>query len=157
MKDARHHHSGSVQADVAYQTDADTYPYVALPQALLQDSGITVGDYALAIHGRTGRYSFAAYGDAKNKHVMGESSSALAKALGVGSSRKGGIGRGIIYIVFPGSGSGFQRRCDLAALPANGLQVLKLFNQRMKLVSQVKSCFTPEFPGVASAFGRMGL
>src|SRR5947207_206279 len=49
-------------------------------------------------------YDYAVYGDVGPANKIGEGSIALAAALGVPSSPKsGGVGHGIVYIVFPAS------------------------------------------------------
>ncbi len=156
LKDVYHGVLGAPQTDPAYQTDAATFPYIVLPQRLVGDAGVQVGDYALAIHGASGRYSFAQYGDAKNAPVMGESSSALAKALGLRHDRRGGTPRGIVYLVFPNSGLGPKLRSPLSLLEDNGRRWLQLYNDRIDLAHAVISCFTPEHPGVARAFAQLG-
>jgi hypothetical protein len=147
---------GNIPTDPRYQTDASTFPYVALPDKFLKDSGLIVGDYAMAINGMTGAYSFAVYGDAKIKHVMGESSSALANKLGIPSHKRGGASRGVVYIVFPGTGLGPKMRCELSALSDRGSSWLDLYNARIDLVACITSCFSPEMPGVSLAFRTLG-
>jgi len=154
LKDVWHAVRGPTQTDPAYQTDANVFPYVVLPGNLLKDSYVKVGDYALAINGQTGRYTFALYGDAKKKPVMGESSSALATAL---LGRSAPAARGIIYLVFPDSGISFDYHADLGQLPSSGMRWLRRYNDRLNLAAQITSCFSPEFPGVAQAFRTMGL
>jgi hypothetical protein len=76
----------------------------------------------------------------------------LPAALGLGSDKNGGVGRGIVYIVFPDSGLGKEMRCPLENLPANGKRWLDLYDRRLDLIQKVTACFSPELPGVAVAF-----
>lgn len=155
LKDVFHGTLAGPQTDPQYQTDATEYPYLALPGDFLRSSGLSVGDYALAIHGSSGLSSFAVYGDYKKKHVLGESSAALADALGVPSDRNGGVPGGIVYVVFPQSGLGSKMRCSLEQLPQNGRRWLGMWDDRLDLAKQVTACFSPELPGVAQAFRRL--
>lgn len=154
LKDVFH---GAFGTEAELQTNANEYPYVVLPQNQLKDSRLQVGDYALAIHGRSGKYTFAVYGDSKNKSIMGESSSALAKALNLPYDRNGDTPGGVIYIVFPDSGLGPQMRCELSSLRRSAMRWLQLYDDRLDLVAQITACYSPEFPGVASAFASIGL
>ncbi len=147
---------GGVSTDPAYQTDANTYPYLALPLDFLKDSRLQVGDFAMAIHGVTGAHSFAVFGDTKNKHIVGECSSALAKALGLPSARNGGATKNIVYVVFPGSGLGPKMRCELSELDRSGMRWLELYDNKLDLVKKVTDCFDPELPGVRLAFRDLG-
>jgi hypothetical protein len=151
LHDVWHKTMRGPQLDPDYQINANVYPYIALPQKLLRNTGLKVGDYALAIHGTTGAYTFAVYADAKNVPVMAESSSALARALGLRYDRHGGIGSGIIYVVFPDTRLGLNLPCALSDLRINGLRWLQLYDARLDLGVKISSCFAPEFPGVAKA------
>jgi hypothetical protein len=64
--------------------------------------------------------------------------------------------RGIIYIVFPDTGLGKELRCPLQDLSTNGKRWLDLYDDRLDLVKQVTDCFSPEYPGVAQAFRKLG-
>lgn len=144
------------QTDPDYQTDAMIYPYIVLPSKLQHNASIRAGDYALAIHGATGRHTFAQVGDAKKVPVMGEASSALARALGLPFDRDGGAARGVVYVAFPESGLGPKHRAPLGLLAENGRRWLELSNTRLDLARHLRRCFTPEHPGVARALAQLG-
>jgi Fungal chitosanase of glycosyl hydrolase group 75 len=66
--------------------------------------GAKLDDFAVVIRPSTGPYDYAVYADVGPASKIGEGSIALAAALGVSSSPKtGGVGDGIVYIVFSGS------------------------------------------------------
>jgi hypothetical protein len=65
---------------------------------------VKLGDLAVAIRPQTGASAFAIYGDVGPAKKIGEASIALANALGIPSHPKtGGVGHGLVYIIFPGS------------------------------------------------------
>ena len=75
--------------------------------------GARPGDFAAAFNQRNGKSSFAIFGDVGPFDRIGEGSMALAESLGVRSdARDGGTRRGILYLVFPGSGSGGPRSTE---------------------------------------------
>jgi len=101
------------KTDPARYVDSEKIPYIALPQKLLATGGEPVagraqlGDIALVINTNNGKKSFAVVADRGPSFHLGEGSIALARSLGINANaRKGGIGKGIVYIVFPGSGDG---------------------------------------------------
>lgn len=70
--------------------------------------GAKLGDLGVVIRPATGVYDYAVYADVGPGNKIGEGSIALANALGISSSPKtGGIGHGIIFIVFPESTAGW--------------------------------------------------
>ena len=70
--------------------------------------GLNLGDFAVVIHPGTQSVSYAVYADVGPAHKIGEGFIDLANKLGLPSSPKtGGVGHGIVYIVFPGSGQTF--------------------------------------------------
>jgi hypothetical protein len=82
--------------------NAEAVNFIVLPGRL--GLGAKLGDFAVVIRPATGAYDYAVYADVGPANKIGEASVALAAALGVPSSPKsGGVGHGIIYIVFPGS------------------------------------------------------
>jgi len=92
--------------------DAASIPYVVLPPAGLKHASL--GDFATVINRRNGKVSGAIVADESAPKVkMGEGSMALARALGIDSNpRSGGIGRGIAYVIYPGSGNRKPRGRD---------------------------------------------
>ena len=69
--------------------------------------GAKLGDLGVIIRPDQSDCDYAVYSDVGPARKIGEASIALADALGIPSSPKSGsTARGIIYIVFPGSGQG---------------------------------------------------
>src|SRR5205814_10654422 len=83
--------------------NSEEIPYIALPRDLL---GPQLGDIAYVINGRNARTSAAILGDESAGGRLGEGSIALARRIGVDPDpRRGGTAKGIIFVVFPGSGN----------------------------------------------------
>jgi hypothetical protein len=82
--------------------NSEAVNFIVLPGRL--GLGAKLGDFAVVIRPATGVYDYAVYADVGPANKIGEASIALAAALGVPSSPKsGGVGHGIVYIVFPSS------------------------------------------------------
>jgi hypothetical protein len=82
--------------------NAEAVNFIVLPNRL--GLGAKPGDFAVVIRPATGAYDYAVYADVGPANKIGEGSIALAAALGIPSSPKsGGLGHGIVYIVFPAS------------------------------------------------------
>jgi hypothetical protein len=145
------------QSELSFQVDVTAHPYVALASAVLNGSGVMAGDYAIAIHGTTGCYSFATCADARRASPVGECSRALAASLGLASGSREGMANAIIYILFPQSGLGPESRADRASLQANGARWLRLYDERHDLGKQLASCFGPRHPGIRVAFAGLGM
>jgi hypothetical protein len=95
-----------VRRDPLRYVNAETINFIVLPGGL--NLGEKLGDLAVVIHPGTESVSYAVYADVGPAHKIGEGSIALANALGLPSSPKtGGVGHGIVYIVFPGSAQTF--------------------------------------------------
>ena len=93
--------------DPARYVDASKIPFVVLPGGLARELGARVGDFATVFNERNGRSSYAIFGDVGPIDRIGEGSVALAENLGIHSdARNGGTWRGVLYMVFPGSGEG---------------------------------------------------
>src|SRR5262249_37782577 len=89
--------------------DASTIPFIVLPAGI--GMGLKLGDLCLVYNSKNGQSDFAIYADIGPRGQIGEGSIALAEALGVPSSpRTGGVSHGIIYVVYPGSGKGYQEK-----------------------------------------------
>jgi hypothetical protein len=94
-------------SDPARYVDASRIPFMVLPGGLARELGARVGDFALVFNERNGRSSYAIFGDVGPTDRIGEGSVALAENLGIHSdARNGGTWRGVLYLVFPGSGEG---------------------------------------------------
>jgi hypothetical protein len=90
-------------ADPTRYVDAAKVPYVVLPKEVADRGAARLGDFAMVMNLRNGRFSFAIYAD---MGTLGEGSVALANALGIRSdARQGGTSGRILYVLFPGSGN----------------------------------------------------
>jgi Fungal chitosanase of glycosyl hydrolase group 75 len=94
------------KSDPRRYVDAETVNFFVLPGKL--NLGAKLGDFGVVIRPDRSDYDYAIYADVGPVAKIGEGSIALAASLGIPSSPKtGGIGHGIIYIVFPGSEKGW--------------------------------------------------
>jgi len=91
--------------------NSEAINFVVLPGRL--SLGVKLGDLAVAIRPETGASAFATYGDVGPATKIGEASIALANALGIPSNPKtGGVGHGVVYIIFPGTKLGWPLSQD---------------------------------------------
>jgi glycosyl hydrolase group 75 (putative chitosanase) len=98
------------RTDPARYVDASKIPYIVLPRDVAAQGGAQLGDFAVVVNLRNGKSSYAIFADVG---TMGEGSIALANNLGIWSdARQGGRRGGILYLVFPGSGSRQPRTVD---------------------------------------------
>ena len=89
------------------------FPFIVLPGAMAREVGARPGDFAAVINLGNGKSSYAIFGDVGPSDRIGEGSVALAENLGIRSdARNGGARRGILYLVFPGSGNGQPRSVE---------------------------------------------
>jgi hypothetical protein len=96
--------------DPTRYVDASKIPFIVLPGAMARQIGARPGDFAVAFNQRNGKSSYAIFGDVGPSDRIGEGSMALAENLGIRSdARNGGARRGILFLVFPGSGNGRPR------------------------------------------------
>jgi Fungal chitosanase of glycosyl hydrolase group 75 len=92
--------------DPTRYVDASKIPFIVLPGAMAREIGARPGDFAVVFNQRNGQSSFAIFGDVGPSDRIGEGSVALAENLGIRSdARNGGARRGILFLVFPGSGN----------------------------------------------------
>lgn len=85
--------------------NSNTIPYLVLPSN--QREGARLGDLGFTVNRVNGKSSPAIFADLGPKNKLGEGSIALAERLGIPANpRHGGASRGIVYVVFPGSGNG---------------------------------------------------
>ena len=76
-------------------------------------AGRSPGAFAVVFNLRNSKSSYAIFGDVGPYDRIGEGSMALAENLGIRSdARNGGARRGIVYLVFPGSGNGRPRTIE---------------------------------------------
>ena len=117
--------------DPARYVDASKIPFIVLPGGLARQIGARVGDYAVVFNERNGRSSYAIFGDVGPHDRLGEGSIALAENLGIRSdARNGGTWRGVLYMVFPGSGEGRPKTVD--EINANGQNLLRAWEVETK-------------------------
>lgn len=101
--------------------DSTSVPYLAVSPLILTGKlagGARVGDLAAVVNTATGKVAYAVVADVGPKDKLGEGSIALAQALGVkdASPKRGGVRSGVVYVVFPGSSTGWPRTDeDMAA------------------------------------------
>ena len=99
--------------DPSRYVDASKIPFIVLPGAMARGLGARPGDFAVVFNQRNGKSSYAIFGDVGPPDRIGEGSMALAENLGIRSdARNGGARRGILYLVFPGSGNGRPRSIE---------------------------------------------
>jgi hypothetical protein len=99
--------------DPTRYVDASKIPFVVLPGAMARQIGARPGDFAVVFNQRNGKSSYAIFGDVGPSDRIGEGSMALAENLGIRSdARNGGARRGILFLVFPGSGNGRPRTIE---------------------------------------------
>jgi hypothetical protein len=97
-------------SDPARYVDASKVPFIVLPGGMAREIGARPGDFAVVFNLRNGKSSYAIFGDVGPPDRIGEGSMALAENLGIRSdARNGGARRGILFLVFPGSGNGRPR------------------------------------------------
>jgi hypothetical protein len=87
--------------------DSEKVPFIVLPSGL--HLGMKLGDLGFAYNPITGSIGYFICADIGPAHQIGEGSIALARYLNIPSDpRTGGVGHGIAFVVFLGSGSGYQ-------------------------------------------------
>jgi hypothetical protein len=110
--------------DPTRYVDASKIPFVVLPGGMARQLGARPGDFAVTFNQRNGKSSYAIFGDVGPYDRIGEGSVALAENLGIRSdARNGGARRGILYLVFPGSGNGRPRTIE--EINAEGQKLLQ--------------------------------
>jgi hypothetical protein len=114
--------------------DSESVNFFVLPGKL--DLGAKLGDFGVVIRPDQNDYDYAIYADVGPATKLGEGSIALAAALKIPSNpKKGGIGRGIIYIVFPGSRQGWP--LSQAEIDQNGAALFAKWGG----LEKAKECF----------------
>jgi hypothetical protein len=80
--------------------------YVVLPSGFMANHpGVHLGDIVAVTY--KGKTVYAMYGDSGPASKIGEASESVASALGINANPvHGGVGSGVTYVVFPGSGTG---------------------------------------------------
>jgi hypothetical protein len=110
-------------SDPTRYVDASRIPFVVLPGGMARQLGARPGDFAVVFNQRNGKSSYAIFGDVGPADRIGEGSMALAENLGIRpDARNGGTRRGVVYLVFPGSGNGRPRTVE--EIDAEGQRLL---------------------------------
>jgi hypothetical protein len=91
--------------------DASSINFIVLPGGL--GEGNELGDFAVVINPKTEAIGYAVYADVGPHNQIGEGSIALANSIGIpGNPKNGGVGHGIVWIVFPASRKGWPLTQD---------------------------------------------
>ena len=123
-------------SDPTRYVDASKVPFIVLPGGMARQLGARPGDFAVVFNQRNGKSSYAIFGDVGPYDHLGEGSIALAENLGLRSdARNGGARRGIVYVVFPGSGNGRPRPVE--EIDAEGQKLLYAWEA---VISTTKAC-----------------
>lgn len=99
-------------SDPRRYVDAETIPYVVVPKDGIKERGVKLGDICLVYNKSSDLYCPGIVAEAGPRgHWNGELSIAMAKAIGISntSPRKGGVSKGITYLVFKKSTKGWPR------------------------------------------------
>jgi hypothetical protein len=124
--------------------DSSTTNYIALPPNAAA-LGAQVGDFAWVINWKTGAQTGAIFADSGNNRELGEGSIALAAALGVkGTPKGGGQVEDIVYIVFPGTSQGFPKNPNQPA--ALGLVEFMKWGGALKLFQVIPKDWVDAYP-----------
>lgn len=108
------------RTDPRRYVDANQVPYIVLPLDGLQ--GASLGDFCVVVNTHNSKVVYGLVADLGPRNKIGEGSVAMARALGVPDCpRRGGIGDGIVYLVFPGSGSSEPLQAAEIGYPASRL------------------------------------
>ena len=133
--------------DPARYVDASKIPFIVLPGSMARQIGARPGDFAVVFNQRNGPQSYAIFGDVGPSDRIGEGSVALAENLGIRSdARNGGARRGILFLVFPGSGNGRPR--PIEEINSEGEKLLQAWGG----TSQLSACAVhgPTFPSASN-------
>ena len=92
--------------------DAASIPYVVLPPEGFKYAQL--GDFATVVNLQNGKVSGAIVADQSAPDLpMGEGSIALPVALGINADpRRGGVEKGVAYVIYPKSGNSKPRGLD---------------------------------------------
>jgi hypothetical protein len=136
--------------DPTRYVDASKIPFIVLPGAMARQIGARPGDFAVVLNQRNGRSSYAIFGDVGPPDRIGEGSVALAENLGIRSdARNGGARRGILFLVFPGSGNGRPRTIE--EINAESEKLLQAWGGSSQLAACVIQVPARQFAGNQNA------
>jgi hypothetical protein len=147
---------GYDETDVRRFADADRIPYIALPPDDFHGTGLKIGDLALLINANNGNHCFAIFADSKKKPNLGEVSIHASRLLGGPTdARHDSLPRGIIKLVFPGSGIGQGSIPDAHTIGVTGRMSLEHFSLHRDKNNTLLTAY-PEFPKFATALTAAG-
>lgn len=127
--------------------DATKIPYIVLPRDVAEQGGARLGDFAYVMNLANGKSSYAIFADVG---TLGEGSVALANNLAIWSdARQGGRRGGILYLVFPGSGSRQPRPVE--EIQSETEKLLADWGGMAKLTSCAAN---PQQPAIATAAAK---
>jgi hypothetical protein len=116
--------------------DSETIPYISIPSQLTGIAGIKLGDFATVLNTKNQKLQHAIVADLGPRNRIGDGSIALAKALEVNSNaRNGGAIDGIVYKIFPGSGTGWPKTLD--EINSEGERLLKAWGGQQRVFSEL--------------------
>jgi hypothetical protein len=108
------------RTDPTQYVDAENVPFFVLPGN--SRFGASLGDFGVVINSMHGKTCGCIYADSGPPGKIGEGSIALAEAIEIPSSPKtGGIAHGIVYVVFPGSRTGWPMSIEAVKTAAEEL------------------------------------
>jgi hypothetical protein len=95
-------------SDPRRYVNSNEIPFLVLP--FDQRGGAWLGDFGVVVNRANGAQATVIFADLGPRNHIGEGSVALAEALTINSDpRRGGASGGVVYVVFPNSGSGRPR------------------------------------------------
>ncbi|HEX8547834.1 MAG TPA: glycoside hydrolase family 75 protein [Cytophagaceae bacterium] len=104
--------------------NAEEIPYIVLPEKILRKVNVKLGDFVVVVNTFNKKFSYGLFADVGPPGKLGEASIALTERLGIYANPKdGGIDRGIIYLIFPGTGNGRSR--SLEEIDATGKKIFE--------------------------------
>jgi hypothetical protein len=107
--------------------NSEIIPYYVLPESLMNDYNMKVGDMGYVYNQVTNTGCFAILADTGPEGKLGEGSIALARSIGFTnvSPRDGGTeSPNIVYIAFPNSGMGAEKHRTIAEINQKGTEML---------------------------------
>jgi hypothetical protein len=126
------------RTDPRCYVNSEVIPYYVLPESLMNDFNMKVGDMGYIYNQLTKRGCFAILADIGPEGKLGEGSIALAQKIGIPnvSPRDGGTETPeIVYIAFPNSGAGAEKHRTIEEINQKGAEMLA------RLDNNVINCF----------------
>jgi len=109
---------GHSSASPMHYLDSERYPFMVVPSSF--GFNWKVGDVGFCLNSKSGDNMYCCTGDVGPSTHIGEVSMLLGRCLGLDYNPKsGGASSGIVYVVFPGSDSGYKswrEKCQIAEI-----------------------------------------